>query len=130
VLLEICRSSASRGFLLLDALDEIPHGQQRGQFLQLLRILTGHEKTAQEPPSPRKSSTLSILATSQVEPDFDDEFLWDLGWENLGLGRSRVDEDIARFVHHELSTACKFSRLSFDNKRRIEDYLTANAAGV
>jgi hypothetical protein len=93
-------------------------------------MLTGNEKTPREPSSLRKSSTLSILVTSQLEPDFDDEFLWDLGWENLGLGRSRVDEDIARFVHYELSTASKFSQLSFDNKRRIEDYLTANAAGV
>jgi hypothetical protein len=94
-------------------------------------MLTGHETTqVQVPSSLRTTSTLSILVTSQSQPDFDSEFLWDLGWENLGLSRSRVDEDIARFVHYELSTATKFSQLSFDNKREIEEYLVANADGV
>ena len=124
IFVDICHSSITHGYLLLDALDEIPHGQQRDQFLKLLRVLTGHEEKTTNP------STLSILVTSQRELDFDNGLLWDQGWENLVLGRSRVDEDIARFVDHELSTATKFAQLSFEDKSKIEEYIVEHALGV
>lgn len=119
VLLDIFQSLQSGGFLIMDAMDEIPHGLQREDFLRFLLEVTSHQ-----------TSKLSILVTSQNEPDFANQFRWDLGWKILGLGSSRVDKDIALFVRYELSTATKFSRLSLDNRRIIEDYLIRNADGV
>jgi len=87
----IIQSLSGGGYLVMDALDEIPHGIQREDFLRLLRNISG-----------LVNSKLSLLVTSQGEPDFREEFQWDLGWRILGMGSSRVDVDIARFVQNEL----------------------------
>jgi hypothetical protein len=119
VFLNISQSLPNGGFLVMDAMDEIPHGLQREDFLQFLRKVTGNQ-----------GSRLNILVSSQSEPDFTNQFRWDLGWNILGLGRTRVDEDIALFVQDELSTATKFCRLSVSDRKRIETYLVQNANGV
>jgi hypothetical protein len=117
--LDICQSFSTQCFLLLDAMDEIPHGEQRDDILRLLHELTNPGV-----------SKVSLLVTSQPEPDFSNTFRWDLGWTNLGMSSSRVDVDIGLFVRHEVSTASKFSGLSGDNRKKIEDYLTKEANGV
>jgi len=119
VLLDSCNSLSKGAFLIMDAMDEIPHGDQREDFLRFL-----HEIASD------RSSKINVLVTSQIEPDFIHQFRWDLGWEIIGLGGARVDQDIALFVHHELNTSAKFSTLSPDDKIRIENFLVENASGV
>ncbi len=115
----IIQSLPGGGYLVMDALDEIPHGIQREDFLGLLRSISG-----------LVNSKLSILVTSQGEPDFKEEFQWDLGWRILGMGSSRVDVDIGRFVQNELATARKFASLSDTNRDKIKDYLVKHANGT
>jgi hypothetical protein len=103
----IIQSLSGCCYLLVDALDEI------------LRNISG-----------LGNSKLSLLVTSQGEPDFREEFQWDLGWKILGMGSSRVDVDIARFVQNELATARKFASLSKANRDKIKDYLVKNANGT
>ncbi|KAM3066204.1 hypothetical protein ACMFMG_012147 [Clarireedia jacksonii] len=100
-------------------MDEIPHGEQRDDILYLLHELTNPGV-----------SKVSLLVTSQPEPDFSNTFRWDLGWTNLGMSSSRVDADIGLFVRHAVSTASKFSGLSGDDRKKIEDYLTKEANSV
>jgi len=115
----IIQSLPCGGYLVMDALDEIPHGDQRRDFLDLLHSISG-----------LVNSKLSVLVTSQGEPDFREEFQWDSGWRILGMGSSRVDVDIGRFVQNELATARKFARLSDTNRDKIKDYLVEHANGT
>ena len=114
----IIQSLSNGGYLIMDAMDEIPHGNQRDQFLKWLRSFSHQD-----------NPKLSILASSQGEPDFSNEFWWDLGWTILGMGPSKVDVDIGFFVSHELTTAPKFSDLSEVNRAKIKNHLVSNSNG-
>jgi hypothetical protein len=87
--LKVFRASPVPAFLIMDALDEIPYGMQRTDFLGLLGKI-----------SDLRSSCLHVLVTSQNEPDFEDTFRWELNWEAIGVSQEQVKHDIRVFVRN------------------------------
>jgi len=108
-------------YLLLDALDESPRGEQREDVLQALVDLRSWSAPG-----------LHLLVTSRDEIDIRDVLCNELGALNsemLSMKNEYVDRDIAAFVSQQLRDNRKFQKWK-DYHGRIESVFTESANGV
>lgn len=117
--LNIFSGVARDTFLIVDALDEIPSGSQREDFLGFFNDI-----------AKLKSKCLRVLVSSRNESDFDSTFQWDLGWTAIGLNRAGVDVDIRSFISDRLKRSRKFAKISQAAKGKIASNLLKRADGM
>jgi hypothetical protein len=106
-------------FVVIDALDECPKGQERDSLLTVLSNL--------------KSSSLynlHILVTSRHEPDIEENLAPMLTSQPISLQGSGVDWDIRSHISSVLATDPKLKKWSDDVKQEIEAVLTMGANGM
>jgi hypothetical protein len=106
-------------FVVIDALDECPKGQERDSLLTVLSNV--------------KSSSLynlHLLVTSRREPDIEENLGPLLTSQPISLQGSEVDWDIQSHISSVLATDPKLKRWSDDVKQEIETALTIGANGM
>jgi len=107
--------------ILLDGLDEIPHGENREAMLQTLVEMRKWSE-------PR----LHVLVTSRDEPDIRHVLSNELGAASdqmLSMNNESADRDIAGFISEHLRQNPKLSKWE-DQHDLIEAALTERAKGV
>jgi hypothetical protein len=106
-------------FIVIDALDECPKGDERGELLRLI----GDTKSWSLP-------NLHLLATSRKEPDIEDELTPLLTSVAIPIQGSEVESDIKLYIASELATDSKLRKWSSDIRAEIENTLAAGANGM
>nr|POE79016.1 vegetative incompatibility protein het-e-1 [Quercus suber] len=117
-ILFLCFEAHEEVFLLLDALDECPEGDDV-RHIMLERLA----KMSQRAPH------VKILATSREMPDIR-ECMVALGSEAMPLATNFVNADIQQYVSMSLSRDHQLSRLDATTKELIERTISARADGM
>jgi len=107
-------------FLIFDGLDEIPYGSQRDNILEVLGEISA-TSTAEN---------IHILVTSRVEKDISDGLPSSQGWLRYGIGRSRVEDDIALYTSCEIAAHQKLNALPDRIKDKIKRRLIQGSNGM
>lgn len=116
-LCQACIDSYDQVYLLIDALDECPCGQERSKVLAHLQQLV------------EDSPKVRILITSREEVDIRDCFAT-LGVDKISLTGGDVDKDIRRYIKSEIGRSYRLKDLSPSLRQLIEDQLTQKSDGM
>jgi ankyrin repeat domain-containing protein 50 len=105
-------------FLLLDAIDECPEGNEVRQ-----NVLEGLERVTQ------KAGNIRMFITSREVTDVGD-YMQTLGARFTPVAARSVDADIQRYTWNQLSRDRKLSRLDATTKNMIGDTISQRADGM
>jgi len=106
-------------FIVIDALDECPKGDERDSLLTVLATVES-----------QSMDDLHILVTSRREPDIEESLEPLLTSPSISLQGSEVDWDIQSHILSVLATDSKLKKWSADIKQEIEMTLTKGANGM
>jgi ankyrin repeat domain-containing protein 50 len=105
-------------FLVLDALDECPEGNEVRQ-----NVLEGLERVTQ------KAGNVRMFITSREVTDVRDS-MQTLGAISISLAARSVDADIQRYTLRQLSLNRKLCKLDSTTKNLIRDTISQRADGM
>ena len=105
--------------IVLDALDEVPFGPSRDDFLELLLQLTE-----------LKSPMLRILVSSRKDWDIEERLILEAGWQSQPIESHLVSEDIGRFVRGQLTHRPKLRTQSAEIKDLITTGIVDLSSGI
>lgn len=112
-------ASYDKVFLVLDALDECPEGNDVRQI-----VLDGLARVSQA------AANLKVFATSRENLSDVDEAMGMLEADPISIPARFVDVDIQKYVTTQLSRIPKLSRLDQSIKRTIEEKISGRADGM
>lgn len=118
ILCEIVQSFESV-FIILNALDECPKGEDRDCLLTVLANIES-----------KSLQNLHTLVTSRREPDIEENLKAYLTSQPISLQGSEVDWDIRSHISSVLATDPKLKKWSEDIKQEIETALAQGANGM
>jgi ankyrin repeat domain-containing protein 50 len=118
ILCEIVKS-LHHVFIVIDALDECPKGEERDCLLTVLSDIES-----------KSLQNLHTLVTSRREPDIEENLAAFLTSQPISLQGSEVDWDIRSHISSVLATDPKLKKWSEDVKQEIEITLTQGANGM
>jgi hypothetical protein len=104
-------------YIVLDALDECPRGEERTELLNQLEVLSGW-------------NSINLLFTSRSEQDIKGALLPLEGMCAVPIQSGDVDPDIKRYVRNQLADDLKLRKWPDSVKATIEETLTAKSQGM
>lgn len=104
-------------YIVLDALDECPRGEERTELLNQLEALSGW-------------NTINLLVTSRSEQDIKGVLLPLEGMCAVPIQSDDVDPDIKHYVRKQLAEDLKLRKWPDSVKTTIEETLAAKSQGM
>jgi hypothetical protein len=106
-------------YIILDGLDEVPHGPQRSRILRFLGEISCLEH-------PR----LHLLVCSRQEQDIESALLSSHRWTPFRISHANVEKDLDVYITNQIAVNPKLQKQPENIKEEIKNKLVRGASGM